>query len=160
MPQHSPKGIKKMVHKLAGGSSGPDSAEEPVVTGAGGVEQPPKDGHRYTESYVKAVAHALIEQGFSQLSEKHNVEVISNIIRAEAEIALKYGQSQESRLITRTAVSDCIDASCDALNRRWLGLCSRMPYAEAVVLGAAAIGAVFGLGLLLSLWRFVFFGLR
>ena len=87
------------------------------------------------------------------------VQAVGKLTRSQAIVLADQALTELGRTAARTAATEAVTGSYDALEKKYLefagGAWTKMVLLPAV----AAIGSMFGAGLLLALWRFVLFGL-
>ena len=87
------------------------------------------------------------------------MQAVGKLTRAQAIILADQALTELGRTAARVAATEAVTGSYDALEKKYMEFAGGAWTKMVLVPALGAIGSMFGAGLLLSLWRFVLFGL-
>lgn len=116
--------------------------------------------HERTQEYVGASTHAVIEEVFSALGGAKGMKIAENMVRAQVQVVAREALSEQGRQTSRLSAAEAFTGTYDAVERKWQELYQKRPwFLGQVALAGGVFVVVFSVGMLLSIWRFVLFGL-
>lgn len=115
--------------------------------------------HPQLEDLVNTVGLSLVQEFVQYLKGPEGEEALETILSQQAIVVSKLATTQEAKKAARVTASEAVCGSYDAVQRKWgeaLSSGSMKLLAGVAVLYVMLVGV----GVLLTLWRFAFFGLH
>ena len=104
--------------------------------------------------------HASLNEMFTQLSDEHTQQIISNLLTTQAAVLAKFAISETSKKAARTNAEEAFKGTYDAVEQKWKEWFKHLPLSNILLPAGSALVGSLALGLLLTLWRFALFGLK
>ncbi|GAQ84935.1 hypothetical protein KFL_002130110 [Klebsormidium nitens] len=116
--------------------------------------------HERTHEYAGAATQAVIRQVFDALGGDEGLKIVQNLVKGQAKIVAEEARTSAGLLTSHVSARQATIGTYDALEEKWKQFVKRQPwYLQSAMLAAGGFFGLLALGLMLSLWRFVLFGL-
>lgn len=141
-PNHSPRKVRKSVaQKLH-------------------LAPPDEVKHERTHEYAGAATQAVIREVFDALGGEEGIRIVENLVKGQAKVVAEEARTSEGLLTAHISARQATIGTYDALEEKYQNLLKRQPwYLQSAILAAGVFVGLLALGMMLALWRFVFFGL-
>lgn len=118
--------------------------------------------HPQVEDMMNTVGYSLIQQIMQYLQGEDGEAAMEAIFATQSKVAASLAVSDEARKASRIAAQEVVVGSYDAVERKYQEWFKGLPSYLTIVVFPVAACYVFllAMGILLSLWRFAFFGLQ
>lgn len=118
--------------------------------------------HPQVEDMVNTVAFSLTQELVQYLKGPAGAEALECILDRQSRVVSKLATTEEARQAMRAAAAEVVVGSYNAAQRKWTEVLNGTGRygLQCVGIGVAVYVSLLAAGLLLTLWRFAFFGLH